>query len=215
LQCAIDLRRGAKRPHEIGRHCRTIYRGFTAELPLKKPTQVFLCRHQCSSIAASVDDHVVTMKKQTESAKVVQTVIRREIDRDEASRYDHRLHALLLVAAGRSCAEVAQWFGENSSTVQRWVRRFRVQGLDGLHDVERPGRPCSLDAVQRRRLEADLRKAPRYFGFAARAWDGPTLAEHLRRCYGVDLGLRQCQRLYRQMGFRPRRVRGAASPASS
>lgn len=149
------------------------------------------------------------VKKQIESAKAVQTALRREIDRDESSRYDHRLHALLLVAAGRSCTEVAQWFGESASTVQRWVRRFRVRGLDGLHDDERPGRPCSLDAVQRRRLEADLRKAPRYFGFTARTWDGPTLAEHLRRCYGVDLGLRQCQRLYRQMGYRSRRPRGA------
>jgi transposase len=153
-------------------------------------------------------------KKQIESAKAVQTVIRREIDRDEASRYDHRLHALLLVAGGRSCTEVAQWFGENASTVQRWVRRFRVQGLDGLHDGERPGRPGALDPVQWRRLEADLRKTPRYFGFAARSWDGPTFAEHLRRCYGVDLGLRQCQRLFRQMCSRSRRVRGAAPDAS-
>jgi transposase len=151
------------------------------------------------------------VKKQIESAKAVQSQIRREIDRDEASRYDHRLHALLLVAGGRSCAEVAQWFGENASTVQRWVRRFRTQGLDGLHDTERPGRPGSLDAVQWRRLEADLRKTPRYFGFAARAWDGPTFAEHLRRCYGVDLGLRQCQRLFRQMYGRSRRVRSGAS----
>jgi transposase len=145
-----------------------------------------------------------------ESAKVIQTIIRREIDRDEASRYDHRLHALLLVAGGRSCSEVAHWFGENASTVQRWVRRFRARGVDGLHDIERPGRPRSLDPVQWRRLEADLRKTPRYFGFPARAWDGPTFAEHLRRCYGVDLGLRQCQRLFRQMASRPRRARAGA-----
>jgi transposase len=154
------------------------------------------------------------MKRHIESAMDVQAAIRQEIDRGEGSRYDHRLHALLLVAAGRSCSEVAQWFGENSSTVQRWVRRYRVQGLEGLHDVERPGRPCTLDAVQRRRLGSDLLKAPQHFGFATRSWDGPTLAEHLRRCYGVALGLRQCQRLYRQMGFSPRRSRGAsASPA--
>lgn len=149
-------------------------------------------------------------KKQIEIAKAAQSTLRREIDRDEASRYDHRLHALLLVASGRSCAEVAQWFGENASTVQRWVRRYRVRGLEGLHDVERPGRPRSLDPVQWRRVEADLRKTPRYFGFPTRIWDGPTFAEHLRRCYGVDLGLRQCQRLFRQMGSRPRRLRGVA-----
>jgi transposase len=155
------------------------------------------------------------MRKQIESAKLVQSAIRREIDRDEVSRYDHRLHALLLVAAGRSCAEVALWFGENASTVQRWVRRYRMQGLDGLHDAERPGRPPTLDGMRLRRLEADLRKAPRDFGLGGRYWDGPTLAEHLRRCYGVYLGLRQCQRLYRQLGFRPRRVRGAFTAASS
>jgi len=151
-------------------------------------------------------------KRQIETTKVVQTVIRREIDRDDGSRYDHRLHALLLVAAGRSCAEVADWFGENASTVQRWVRRYRARGFDGLREVVRSGRPRSLDPIQWRRVEADLRKTPRYFGFASRLWDGPTFAEHLRRCYGVDLGLRQCQRLFRQMGYRPRRTRGA--PAS-
>jgi len=148
------------------------------------------------------------LDKQMESAIVAQTAIRREIDRDEVSRYDHRLHAVLLVTAGRSCSQVAQWFGENASTVQRWVRRYRARGLDGLQEGERSGRPPSLDPVQWRRLEADLRKTPRYFGFLSNLWDGPTFAEHLRRCYGVDLGLRQCQRLFQQMGYRPRRLRG-------
>lgn len=151
-------------------------------------------------------------KRQIEAAKLVHSAIRREIYRDEASRYDHRLHALLLVAAGRSCAEVASWLGENASTVQRWVRRFHAQGLDGLHDVERSGRPPSLDGGQWRRVEADLRKTPRYFGFSTRAWNGPTFAEHLRRCYGVDLGLRQCQRLFRQVGARTRAARASSAP---
>jgi transposase len=151
-------------------------------------------------------------RKQIEGAKQVHTTIRREIERDEVSRYDHRLHALLLISAGRSCAEVAAWFGENASTVQRWVRRYRAQGLGGLHDVERSGRPPALDGIQRRRVEADLRKTPRYFGFSSRAWDGPTFAEHLRRCYGVDLGLRQCQRLFRQIGSRSRVNRASSAP---
>ena len=32
-------------------------------------------------------------------------------------RLAHRLHALLLVSLGRSCQEVAGWFGENPRTV--------------------------------------------------------------------------------------------------
>ena len=38
-------------------------------------------------------------------------------------------------------------------------------------------------------------------------WDGPLLAEHLRQRFGVDLGVRQCQRVFRQMGFRLRKPR--------
>lgn len=41
-------------------------------------------------------------------AEVMQVAIRQVIDRSEASRYDHRLHGVLLVASGRSCTAVSQ-----------------------------------------------------------------------------------------------------------
>jgi len=41
----------------------------------------------------------------------------------------------------------------------------------------------------------------------ANLWDGPVLSEHLRRNCGITLGVRQCQRLFRQMGFRLRKPR--------
>lgn len=41
-------------------------------------------------------------------------------------------------------------------------------------------------------------------GLAATLWDGPLLSEYLRCRYGVDPGVRQCQRLFRQMGLRLR-----------
>jgi transposase len=39
------------------------------------------------------------------------------------------------------------------------------------------------------------------------------LSEHLRRRYGVDLGVRQCQRLFRQLGFRLRKPRPQVAQA--
>jgi transposase len=152
-------------------------------------------------------------KLQIEDAEVMQLAIRQEIGRSEESRYDHRLHGLLLVTAGQSCGEVAQLFGENATTVQRWVRRFEETGFAGLRDGERPGRPRSLAAAHWRRLEADLRKSPRDFGLEAGLWDGPLLAEHLRRRYRLDLGVRQCQRLFRHMGFRLRKPRPQVAQA--
>ena len=143
-------------------------------------------------------------KLQIQDADVMRIAIQQEIGRTEESRYDHRLHGLLLVTAGQSCRQVAELFGEDGTTVQRWVRRFEQGGLEGLREGERPGRPRLLDAAQWRKLQVDLRKSPRDFGLEATLWDGPVLSEHLRRRYGVDLGVRQCQRIFRQMGFRLR-----------
>ncbi len=146
-------------------------------------------------------------KLQIADAEVMRIAIQQEIGRNEESRYDHRLHGLLLITAGHSCREVGELFGENGTTVQRWVNRFEEGGFDALRDGERSGRPRTLDSKDWRRLQSDLRKTPRDFDLAATLWDGPVLSEHLRRRYGVDLGVRQCQRLFRQLGFRLRKPR--------
>jgi len=106
-------------------------------------------------------------KLQIEDADVMRIAIQQEIERSEESRYDHRLHGLLLVTAGQSCREVAALFGENGTTVQRWVNRFEEGGLDALREGERSGRPRTLDAKDWRKLQADLRKTPRDFDLAA------------------------------------------------
>ena len=76
-----------------------------------------------------------------------------------------------------------------------------------------------LDDARRAALEADLRDRPDSFGLIGHLWDGPLLREHLRRRYGVKLGVRQCQRLFHGMGFRRRKPRpqvaGAADPERS
>jgi transposase len=158
-------------------------------------------------IASSAYWRATMRKLQIEDAEVMQVAIQQEISRSEESRYDHRLHGLLLVTTGQSCREIARLFGEDASTVQRWVRRFEDRGLEGLREGERPGRPRQLDAGQWRQVAADLRRTPRAFGLEANLWDGPLLAEHLRRRFGIELGVRQCQRLFRQLGFRLRKPR--------
>lgn len=150
-------------------------------------------------------------------ADIMAVAIRQEIGRSEESRYDHRLHGVLLVANGMSARQAALWLNESERTVQRWVNQFEGAGFAGLQDRERPGRPSRLSDAQWRRLQRDLRRSPRDFGFAQTLWDGKLLAEHLRQHYQVELGVRQCQRLFKQMGFRlrkPRPVIAKADPAA-
>jgi transposase len=137
-----------------------------------------------------------------------------EIRRSEESRYDHRLHGVLLVAQGMTCPGAARLLGDAPRTVEYWVHTFEEMGLAGLLEGERSGRPRRLSDQQIEEVNAVLRRTPREAG--GNLWDGKTLANWIERQYGIDLGARQCQRLFRQLGFRlrkPRPVIAQADPA--
>lgn len=103
------------------------------------------------------------MKKlEIADAAIMRIAIQQEIQRSDESRYDHCLHGLLLVAGGHTCQQVAEWFGEDRRTIQRWVKTFEQHGLNGLREgPPRSGRPRTLSTQQWQRLERDLRRASR------------------------------------------------------
>ena len=138
-----------------------------------------------------------------------------EIRRSEEARYDHRLHGVLLVAQGMNAPKVARLLGDGVRTVEYWVERFNQDGFAGLVEGERPGRPRKLSTEQLEELEAVLRASPRVQSVSANLWDGKTLSHWINQRWGVELSTRQCQRLFRQLGFRlrkPRPMIGHADP---
>ncbi len=130
-----------------------------------------------------------------------------EIRRSDDARYDHRLHAVLLVAEGMSCPEVGGLLGDAPRTVQLWVNRFEDRGLSGLQETPRSGRPPRLSARDLKAVGKALRRTPADYGLGAHLWDGTALAAFLERERGVRLGVRQCQRLFHALGFRYRKPR--------
>jgi transposase len=142
--------------------------------------------------------------------------LQQEIQRSEESRYDHRLHGVLLVAQGMTCPEVARLLGDAPRSVENWVHRFDQEGLAGLTEGERSGRPSRLDEKQVKEINRVLRSKPSDAGMRVNLWDGKTLSAWIDKAYGVQLGVRQCQRLFRQFEFRlrkPRPVLARADPA--
>ncbi len=130
-----------------------------------------------------------------------------EIRRSDQSRYDHRLHGVLLVAQGMSCPEVARLLGDAPRTVEYWVNRFERSGFGGLAEGERSGRPSRLNARQLEQVNGWLRRSPQECGLKANLWDGKTLSAVIGQKFQLQLGTRQCQRLFRQLGFRLRKPR--------
>jgi transposase len=150
----------------------------------------------------------------TDSATII-LGLQDEIRRSEESRYDHRLHGVLLVAQGMTCPQVAELLGDAPRSVEYWVRRFEHSGLAGLREGERSGRPRRLDEKQLQEINKALRRMPRELGLGVNLWDGKTLAAWIAKRYGIELGVRQCQRLFRQLGFRLRKPRPALAQADA
>ncbi len=80
-------------------------------------------------------------------------------------------------------------------------------GLSGLEDDDRDGRPRRLSEEQLDEISLALRLPPENFGLNSNLWDGRTLASYITKFFDIDLGTRQCQRLFRELGFRYRKPR--------
>ena len=71
---------------------------------------------------------------------------RKELERLTKSRTDEartveRAKIVLSCLAGRRNDEVAAEFGIQAATVATWRKRFAIEGMAGLRDRPRPGKP--------------------------------------------------------------------------
>jgi transposase len=59
-----------------------------------------------------------------------------------------RLLALSHIKDGANKTQTAKYLKVSRRSVNDWVKRFNAEGLDGLREKLRSGRPCSLSAKQ-------------------------------------------------------------------
>ena len=148
------------------------------------------------------------------NAAEAREIIKAEIRRTDEARLQHRLHCLLLVCDGKTCAEVVALFGDSLRIVEYWVKRFNEVGIDGLRDAARPGRRPRLLSEDKKAVAQDLRCSPQQFGYGQNLWDGKLLSHHLKEKFNVELKVRQCQNLFHKLGFRRRKPRPVIAEAN-
>lgn len=106
-----------------------------------------------------------------------------------------------------SCSEVSNLLGDSLRTVQNWVNRFEKSGFAGLREHDRPGRTPKLTESQIARIGNALRSTPEAHGLTGHLWDGKTLSTFVLKEFDVEFSTRQCQRLFRKLGFGYRKPR--------
>ncbi len=93
------------------------------------------------------------------------------------ARYVERAQIILRAAEGAASKEIARQLRVGPAMVSKWRTRFEREGLSGLHDDHRPGRPPTLDAAEFRTRLLEALDAPPPRGHIH--WDGRLLAKAL------------------------------------
>ena len=96
--------------------------------------------------------------------------------RSEEVRLAERARIVLACLDSKEIQQVAAELGLSVPTVSKWRRRFAEQGVKGLRDLPRSGKPVKFGAEFRDRVLALLEHAPPP---GQAQWDGPAVAERL------------------------------------
>ena len=117
---------------------------------------------------------------------------------DEA-RYLFRVFAVNMVLAGTPASQVGASAGFTKAAVTGWVKTVDEHGFEALRPQKRAGRPAKLTADQLKHIDTALQDDPKEYGF--KVWDGPSLSAYIKEKFKIEIGVRQCQRLFHSLGY--------------
>lgn len=114
-------------------------------------------------------------------------------------KFAYRVSMVNLILGGMSAKELAAHCGDGETTLMSWVTKVDQHGWDALHAKKQPGKPSKLSESQIALVKAAVMGNPDNHGF--KVWDGPSLSKFIKDTFGIDLGVRACQKLLHKMGF--------------
>ena len=143
--------------------------------------------------------------------------LRQEAETDGAPRVARRLHAIQLNLDGHHCSEIARILSVHRANVSLWLRHWQDEGLDGLLEGHRAGRPSGLNTEQRERLSVLVRAGSLDYGFKSGVWTAPMIGEVIRQEFSVRYHPGHVRKLLYGLGFsvqRPKKLLARADPAA-
>lgn len=131
------------------------------------------------------------------SAADLRAAARRARDSDQA----RRLLALALVLEGSSRTEAARAAGMDRQTLRDWVIRFNAEGVEGLRDRPRPGRPGQLNEDQLAELAQVVETGPDINVHRVVRWRCADLQAQIKERFDVEVSERHVGRLLKRLKF--------------
>jgi transposase len=136
-------------------------------------------------------------------AAELRRLARREGDRSAAAR----MVAIAGALEGMSRSEAARLAGMERQALRDAVVRYNAEGLAGLHDRPRSGRPPRLDEERREVLRQIVLDGPDVEATGLSAWTLPELCREVEARWGVAYHASHMGKLMRRLGLSHQKAR--------
>jgi transposase len=133
--------------------------------------------------------------------KELRQLVRNGLD----ARVVRRAQMVLLSAEGKAASEIAVLWAITAQGVRKIINRFNREGVAGLADRPRKGRPPKTDDRYVELLKQAVQTSPHELGYPFSCWTLERLREHLARKTRVILCPQHLSRLLAKHGIVYRR----------
>ena len=116
------------------------------------------------------------------------------------TREYRRAMIILLSNEGFAVPSLSFLFSLSDKKIRYWIDRYEREGIDGLSDKPRPGRPPLVKGEIKERLLEIVRQSPRTLGKEFSNWTLATLQEWLKE-RGVEVSLEWIRQTLLQGGI--------------
>lgn len=122
------------------------------------------------------------------------------VNSTDDAKYQHKVELVNIVLGGMMPSELSEYVSESKNTITSWVKSVDENGFASLRPKKQPGRPAKLSHEELAAIKSVLEEDdPRAHGY--NVWDGPSLSDYIKKTYNVELCVRQCQRMFHDLGF--------------
>ena len=143
------------------------------------------------------------------------SALKREAEKDGASRVARRIHAVLLNHQRHTSGEIAQLLEAPRSKVSLWLGQYERHGWEALLEGHRSGRPKELTSAQLAQLDSWIDSGPVAYGFSSGVWTSPMIVRVIEEEFGIRYHPGHVRKVLKALGFsvqRPRRKLAKADP---
>jgi transposase len=127
--------------------------------------------------------------------------LRREAKRCDDGRVACRILAIAHVLDGMSRTDAARSCGMDRQTLRDWVHRYNAEGIAGLTDAPRGGRPSALTSEQIAELRGLVLAGPDPARDGVVRWRCVDLCDQIATRFEVELHERTVGKLLHRMGL--------------